>query len=127
MGRYGAVLRVWVGLKVNSLSIQLTKEDVFVLETVASEIGADQDKIDECIDDDEDAEINLIKLIFATDSGFLFWEHTPQQEKKKRKVASGANDGESQSERQGNIDLIGDGQDQAPSPNQQAAPTSLQI
>ena len=60
-----------------------------MLETVATEIGADQDKIDECVDDDDDVETNLIKLIFETDGNFLFWEHTPKPETKKQKVTSG--------------------------------------
>ena len=71
---------------VNSSFILLTKEEAFVLETVATEIGADQDKIDECVDDDDEIETNLIKLIFETDGNFLFWEHTPKPEKKKQKV-----------------------------------------
>ena len=74
---------------VNSSFILLTKEEAFVLETVATEIGADQDKIDECVDDDDEIETNLIKLIFETDGNFLFWEHTPKPEKKKQKVTSG--------------------------------------
>ena len=74
---------------VNSSFILMTQQEAFVLETVASEIGADPDKIDECIDDDDDVEINLIKLIFETDGNFLFWEHTPKPETKKQKVTSG--------------------------------------
>ena len=43
---------------VNSSFILLTKEEAFALETIATEIGADQEKIDECVDDD-DIETNL--------------------------------------------------------------------
>ena len=53
---------------------------------VASDIGAEQSEIDECIDDDDETVSKLIKLIFKTDSGFLFWEHSPKQQKKKQKV-----------------------------------------
>ena len=42
---------------VNSSFILMTQQEAFVLETVASEIGADPDKIDECIDDDDDVGI----------------------------------------------------------------------
>ena len=39
---------------VNSSFVLLTGEDAFVLETIASEIGADQEKIDNCIDEDDE-------------------------------------------------------------------------
>ena len=94
-------------------------------ETVASKIGADQEKIDECIDDDDEVEIKLIKLIFETNDGFLFWEHTPEPEKKKQKVSSGPKDGDGQVGQQG-IDLTGDEQGQDPTPKQQADPKNLQ-
>ena len=48
---------------VNSSFVLLTNEDAFVIETIASEIDADQEKIDNCIDEDDDVEIKLIKLI----------------------------------------------------------------
>ena len=44
---------------VNSSFVLLTGEDAFVLETIASEIGADQEKIDNCIDEDDEVEIKL--------------------------------------------------------------------
>ena len=110
---------------VNSSFVLLTAEDAFVLETIASEIGADQEKIDNCIDEDDEVEIKLIKLIFETDSGFLFWEHTPKPENKKQKVSAGPQEVTDKGAR-GGIDLTADEQDQDLSLNRPAEPQNLQ-